>query len=448
VSKPDRPIEGLEDLLGYFADAETEPAQWLVGTEHEKVGIYADTHQRITYEGERGIAVMLERIAASEGWERVFEGGKLVALLKDGASITLEPGGQIELSGAPLRTTRETCVEFNNHVDRLKGISKEMGIVWLGLGHDPIHPVDEIPRMPKIRYDIMRNYLPTRGGLALHMMHSTATVQANLDYSDETDMASKMRTAMGVTGIVTGMFANSAFSEGKENGFASKRLEIWRDTDPDRCGLLDFVFEADFGYRDYIEWALDIPLFFVVRDGHYTPGDGVTFRQFMERGFGGARATLNDWDTHLTTLFPEVRLKRIIEVRGADAASRGLICALPALWKGILYSSEARSAAWDLVKDWSFAEREAGQIAVAREGLAARIAGHSVLALAGELVEISRRGLVSLIEQDLAAPGEEEFLEPLQRQIDLGRSPGEELRRRWRDEWGGSMERLIEATQY
>jgi glutamate--cysteine ligase len=449
VNESDRPIESVDDLLGYFASAETEPSEWMVGTEHEKVGIYTDTRERITYEGDRGIAVLLERIAASDGWERVFEGENLVALLKDGASITLEPGGQIELSGAPLRTTRETCAEFNNHVDLVNGISQEIGVVWLGLGHDPIHRVEDIPRMPKARYDIMREYLPTRGSLALNMMHATATVQANLDYRDEADMADKMRTAMGCTSVVTALFANSAISEGKENGFATKRLAIWRDTDPDRCGILDFVFEPDFGYRDYIEWALDIPLFFIVREGHYTAGNGMTFRQFLERGSeAGERATLRDWDTHLTTLFPEVRLKRIIEVRGADAVSREMVCALPAVWKGILYSSQARGAVWDLVKGWSREEREAGQIAVARDGLSAEIAGQSVLVLARELVEISRRGLVSQVAEGLAAPGEEKFLEPLQRQVELGRSPGEELVRRWRDEWGGSMERLIESTHY
>jgi glutamate--cysteine ligase len=448
VSESDRPIEAIEDLLGYFAEAETEPAEWMVGTEHEKIGIYADTLERITYEGDRGIAELLERIAVRDDWQRVFEAEKLVALLKNGASITLEPGGQIELSGAPLRTTRETCAEFNNHVDLLKEVSDGMGIIWLGLGHDPIHPVEEIPRMPKARYDIMREYLPTRGGLALHMMHATATVQANLDYRNEADMASKMRTAMGCTSIVTGMFANSAFSDGKENGFASRRLAIWRDTDPDRCGILDFVFESDFGYRDYIEWALDVPLFFIVRDGRYKAGRGLTFRQFFERGAEDERATMGDWNTHLTTLFPEVRLKRVIEVRGADAVSRELICALPAFWKGLLYSSDARSAAWDLVKGWSREERELGQIAVAQKGLSAEIAGNSVLELAREFVEISRQGLVSLVEEGLASPGEEDFLEPLQRQVDLGRSPGEELVRRWHDEWDGSMERLIDNTQY
>ena len=448
MNDPDRPIEAVDDLLGYFAAAETEISDWVVGTEHEKIGIYADTFERITYEGDRGIAVLLERIAARDDWERVFEGDNLVALLKKGASITLEPGGQIELSGAPLRTTRETCVEFNNHVDLLKAVSDDMGILWLGLGHDPIHSIDEIPRMPKTRYDIMRNYLPTKGGLAMHMMHATATVQANLDYSDEADMTSKMRTAMGCTSIITGLFANSAFAEGKENGYSSRRLSIWSDTDPDRCGILDFVFEPGFGYQRYADWALDVPMFFIVRDGRYTPGDGMTFRQFLERGSSGLQATIRDWDTHLTTLFPEVRLKRIIEVRGADAVSRELICALPALWKGILYASDAREAAWELVKDWTREERQEAQIAVAREGLAARIAGKSVLDLARELVEISSRGLVSLLEVGIVAPGEEGFLDPLRQQIDLGRSPAEEQVRRWRGEWGESMEQLIGSTQY
>lgn len=448
MTEASRPIEGDGDLVQYFVDGETEPSDWRVGTEHEKIGLYADTHRRLSYEGERGIASLLERVAARDGWTRVFESENLIALKKDGASITLEPGGQLELSGAPLRTTRETCAEFNTHLELLKEVSHDMGIIWLGLGHDPIHSIDEMPQMPKARYDIMRSYLPSRGDLALHMMHATATVQANFDYRDEADMASKMRTAMASTPLISALFANSSFSEGKENGFASRRVHIWRDTDPDRCGILEFVFRPDFGYRAYIAWALDVPMFFIVRAGHYFAANGLNFRDFMKSGLNGERAILGDWDTHLTTLFPEVRLKRIIEVRGADATSRELTCALPAVWKGILYDPDAREAAWSLVGGVAATDRDAGLVDVSRRGLAAEYAGRPVIEVVRELVAISAEGLAAMISRGDADPGEEEFLEPLHQLIERGRSPGEELMERWHGEWGGSMDRLIDCVSY
>ncbi|MBW2388879.1 MAG: glutamate--cysteine ligase [Deltaproteobacteria bacterium] len=448
MTEASRPIEGDGDLVQYFVDGETEPSEWMVGTEHEKIGLYADTHQRLTYEGERGIAALLERVASEDDWRRVFEAENLVALMKDGASITLEPGGQLELSGAPLRTTRETCAEFNTHVELLKRVSQDMGIIWLGLGHDPIHTIDEIPRMPKARYDIMRSYLPTRGGLALHMMHATATVQANFDYRDEADMASKMRAAMASTPLISALFANSSFSEGKLNGFASRRVDIWRDTDPDRCGILEFVFDPDFGYRNYIEWALDIPMFFIVRGDRYLAANGLKFREFMKSGLAGEQAMLADWDTHLTTLFPEVRLKQIIEVRGADAASRELTCALPAVWKGILYDSNAREATWSLTGGVSAADRDAGLVDVSRRGLAAEYAGRPVLELVRELVAISAEGLAAMVSRGEADPGEDGFLDPLRDVIERGRSPGEDFVSRFEGEWGGSMDRLIESASY
>ena len=452
MSQTDRPVEGMEDLLGYFRASETPREDWRVGTEHEKVGVYSDTGDRVPYEGPYGIGALLEKIAQATGWERVEERGRTIALSHDGASVTLEPGGQIELSGAPLRTSRQTCVEFNAHVDLVKELSDEFGIAWLGLGIDPFHEVAEIPVMPKTRYDLMRAYLPTRGALALEMMHATATVQANFDYADEADMIDKMRTALVVTPVVSALFANSSISGGKENGYVSRRQAIWRDTDPDRCGLIPFVFDPDFGYRRYAEWALDVPLFFVTRDGRYHAGDGTTFRQFMERGFQGLRPVLSDWDTHLTTLFPDVRLKRIIEVRGADTVPREGICALPALWKGILYDEAAREAAWSLLADTSPSQLDAGQLDVARRGLRAEMAGRKVLDLARELVGYSAEGLrrIAFDCPETAETDRDEsgFLDPLYEQIARGISPGEEIAERWRGEWGRNRVRLIEATRY
>jgi len=441
-------IGSLDDLLDYFRSGETPLEDWRIGTEHEKIGVYLESGKRVSYEGERGIGALLERLAEVDGWEIVREGEKAVALLKEGASITLEPGGQIELSGAPLRTIRETCREFNHHVELVKRVSEDFGIAWLGLGLDPLHGVADIPKMPKVRYDIMRDYLPAQGRHALLMMHATATVQANYDYSDEADMVSKMRTAMACTPLVSAIFANSSLSLGRENDFVSKRVEIWRDVDPERCGLLHFVFEPDFGYRRYAEWALDVPMFFVVRDHHYIPAQGTTFRRFLREGFAGHEAALEDWDLHLTTLFPEVRLKRIIEVRGADVVPRGLVCALPALWKGVLYDLEACEAAWRLVSAWSLEEREAALTEAARGGLSARVAGRPVLELAGELTDISAEGLRRIFERGGTDADERRFLDPVREQLALGKSPGQEILDLWRGDWSGSVERLIEYTRY
>ncbi|HEB91611.1 MAG TPA: glutamate--cysteine ligase [Deltaproteobacteria bacterium] len=443
-----QPIEGKQDLLGYFRDAETPREEWRVGTEHEKIGVYVDTGDRVPYEGPYGIGALLEKLAHEAGWEPIREEGKTIALVHDGASVTLEPGGQIELSGAPLRTSRETCIEFNTHVDLVKSLSDEFGIAWLGLGIDPFHEVADIPIMPKARYDIMRAYLPTRGGLALDMMHATATVQANFDYLDEADMIAKMRVALVATPIISALFANSSLSGGKENGFASKRLMIWRDTDPDRCGLLPFVFDPDFGYARYMEWALDIPMFFLVRNERYHAGGGMTFRQFMDSGWQGMRPTIGDWDLHLTTLFPDVRLKRIIEVRGADTVPRDLICALPAVWKGFLYDEAAREAVWQLLGETSFPELDAAHLDVARRGLRAGFGGRKVLDLAREVVSISAEGLRRIAGSGRRDQDERVFLDPLFEQIEKGRSPGEEIVERWRGEWGRNRQRLIEATRY
>jgi glutamate--cysteine ligase len=438
----------IEELVAYFSEGETPRSGWLIGTEHEKIGIYDDDHSRVPYEGERGIGVLLERIAREDDWERVYEGANVIALKKNGASITLEPGGQMELSGAPLATIRETCSEFTTHVELTKRVSADLGITWLGLGADPFHALSEIPHMPKARYDIMRSYLPTRGKLSQHMMYATATVQANYDYSDEADMASKMRTAMAVTPIVSALFANSSIIEGRDSGFAAQRIEVWRYMDPDRCGILPFVFESDFGYRDYVEWALDVPMFFLVRDHSYIAAKGVTFRQFVEHGIGGQLATMEDWDLHLTTVFPEVRLKRFIEVRGADCGPRELICALPAVWKGLLYDAAAGEAAFGLAKDWTLAERNQALVSAARLGLAGQAGGRPMLELATELVDISRAGLARIAQAGGLGPDERDFLDPLRKLVAAGQSPGEAVRDAWLGEWNESPERLVEYARY
>ena len=444
----DDTVDSIDDLVGFLRAGEKPPERWVVGTEHEKIGLRAIDKQPIPYEGEAGIRAVLEKIVELDGWTPVYEGESVIALQKGRANITLEPGGQFELSGAPLRTIHETCDEFNAHLALMKRISEPLGLVWLGFGINPIHEAPQIPHMPKARYEIMRSYLPTRGSQALVMMYATATVQANFDYADEADMIDKMRTATGISSIVSAIFANSSLSEGKANGFISRRLQVWEDTDPDRTGLLAGVFAPDFGYRSYVEWALDVPMFFVVREGRYTPAEGMTFRQFFERGWRGERPTLRDFDVHLTTLFPDVRLKQFIEVRSADAVPPALTCSLPALWKGVLYDAEARAAAWALVSRSTQEERLAARADVARRGLEADAFGRPMVELARELAEISVAGLRRIAHAGKRDPDETGYLDPVFAQLELGRSPGRLILERWEGDWQRSLDRLIEYTRY
>lgn len=442
------PVESIAELVAFIRSGEKPRERWRVGTEHEKIGLQEPDLVPIPYEGERGIRAVLAAIAEQDHWEPIYEGEYLIALQKDGASITLEPGGQLELSGAPLRTIFETCNEFHGHLDLIRKVSEPLGLVWISLGANPLHDLAVVPRMPKERYDIMRAYLPERGDLALHMMHLTATVQANFDYADEADMVAKMRAATALSPIVSAIFANSPLHEREPSGFVSRRLHIWRHTDPDRCGLLPFVFEPDFGYARYVEWALDVPMFFLVREGRYLPANGTTFREFLERGLEGHRPNLDDWDLHLTTLFPEVRLKRIIEVRGTDAVPPGLICALPALWKGLLYDDEALAAGMALVENWPFEARVAAIDAVARHGLSAELEGRSALVWAGELLEIASEGLRRIGDLGESGRDERTFLEPIAEQLARGRSPGQEILEHWAGDWNRSPSRLIEYARY
>jgi glutamate--cysteine ligase len=442
------PIESVDDLIAFLREGEKPPERWRIGTEHEKIGLHLDDASPVPYEGDRGIGALLRSIAEGYGWSPIYEGENMIALERDDASITLEPGGQFELSGAPLRTIHETCDEFHTHLATMRDVCEPLGIAFLGLGINPLHPVDRVPAMPKARYRIMREYLPTRGAQALVMMFATATVQANFDYQSEADMVQKMRMAAAVSPIVSALFANSSLSEGKANGFVSKRLDAWLYTDPDRTGLLPMIFEEGFGYQRYTDWALDVPMFFVVRDHQYHAANGMTFRQFLERGFGEARATLEDWDLHLTTLFPDVRLKRWIEVRGADAVPPGLTCSLPALWKGLLYDAESRDGAWRLVAEQPMAAREAARVDVSRRGLGAAYGGDPVLELARALTDIARDGLARIAHAGPRGRDETSFLDPIYEQLEIGASPGQVVVDRWEGEWGRSVSRLIEYARY
>jgi glutamate--cysteine ligase len=443
------PVESTQQLVDYLAGAEKPPSDWRIGTEHEKIAVYARELRPVPYEGERGIGALLQRIVDVDGWTPVTEEGLLIGLEKQGASMSLEPGGQLELSGAPLRTIHDTCREFTSHLALMKHVSEPFDIVWLGLGLHPIHSIDEIPRMPRARHQIMRDYLPTRASLPLEMMHMTGTVQANFDFSDEPDMVDKLRTALALTPVVSAIYANSSLAEGKAAGFISRRVHIWRNTDPDRTGLLPFVFEPDFGYARYVEYALDVPMFFVVRDGRYFPARGTSFRRFLLEGLDGRRATLIDFERHLTTLFPEVRLKRgVFELRGADAVPPDLTCSLPALWKGVLYDAQAREAARALTASWSADDREYALERVARRGLTAEISGRRILDLARELAAISREGLRRIHHLGRSGEDERRFLDPVDAQLDRGKSPGQVVLERWEGDWGRSFERLIEYARY
>src|SRR5579863_361100 len=354
------PITDKRQLVEYLASGAKSPEAWRIGTEHEKFVFRRGDHRRVPYEGPDGILALLEGLKRF-GWKPVLDAGNLVALSNDGGAISLEPGGQFELSGAPLRTLHQTCDEVHEHLRQVSVVGEELGIGLLGLGFDPVSRRDEVPWMPKGRYAVMRRYMPLKGKLGLDMMLRTCTVQVNLDFADEADMVRKFRVGLALQPVAVALFANSPFVEGKPSGFVSYRGHVWTDTDPDRTGLLPFVFEQGFGYERYVDYMLDVPMYFVYRDGRYIDVAGQSFRDFLAGrlpGFPGEHPTLGDWNDHLTTAFPEVRLKRYLEMRGADGGPWRRLCALPALWTGLLYDQKSLDGAADLVADWTADERE------------------------------------------------------------------------------------------
>ena len=410
------------DLVGYFRSAAKPRDQWLIGLEQEKIGVLADGRP-VPYDGAPSISQILEGLLA-RGFTAETQDGHIISLERGAERITIEPGGQLELSGAALSTATACRDALLAHVAEVNGVAGPLGIRFIGCGARPFGKLDDIPWLPKRRYAVMRTYLPSRGRLAHEMMKRTATVQANFDFSDEQNATDKIRTAMGVTSIVTALYAASPITEGKPNGYKSYRAAIWLETDEDRCGLLPFVFKPDFEFRDYAEWALDVPMFFLVRDGVYRPPrDRITFRRFLKEGFDGERATLADWELHLSTVFPEVRLKRTIEVRGADATALPLAVGLGALWRGLLDDADARAEAWRLVADRTMPEREILRREVPRLGLTARFGGRALKDLAVELCRIAKDGLGRV-------PGgaaDARLVEPLLAYATAGRSPADDL---------------------
>jgi glutamate--cysteine ligase len=405
----------------------------------------------VPYEGERGIGALLNALAESYGWERVFEGDKVIALKQAGASITLEPGGQFELSGAPLEHLHQTCSETGSHLAQLRDVAGKMGIAFLGLGFSPLWSLEQTPVMPKGRYKIMRDYMGKVGRLGRQMMFRSCTVQTNLDFGSEGDMVKKFRVGLALQPIATALFANSPFAEGRLNGFLSYRAHIWSDTDPDRTGMLPFVFEQGFGFEAYARYALDVPMYFVYRDGKYIDASGQSFRAFMDGklpALPGERPTLKDWEDHLTTIFPEVRLKTFLEMRGADSGPWSRLCALPAFWAGIYYCDAALEAAWSLVRTWTAEDREALRRAVPVLGLRAPIRGASAREIAQAALAISRQGLKSRAQIDRAGEDETHFLAELEDIASSGVTAAERLIERFKTEWGGDVRRVYEACAY
>jgi glutamate--cysteine ligase len=444
------PITGRAQLVDYIADGEKPEAAWRIGTEHEKFGFRLDDLRPPTYEGERGIGKLLEGMTRF-GWQRVFEGETLIALTRSEASVTLEPAGQLELSGAPLETIHGTCCEVQKHLTEVKAVADELGVGFLGMGFQPKWRREDMPWMPKGRYAIMRRYMPQVGSLGLDMMTRTCTVQVNLDFSSEADMVKKFRASLALQPIATALFADSPFTEGKPNGYQSYRSHIWTDTDPDRTGMLDFVFEDGFGYERYVDYLLDVPMYFSHRNGGYVDASGKSFRKFL-RGeldvLRGELPTLRDWNDHMTTAFPEVRLKKFLEMRGADSGPWSRICALPAFWVGLLYDDAALDAAWDLVKDFSLGERHALRDGVPRQALTLPFRGASVRELAIEALKISHAGLRRRGRADCCGVDESGFIEPLIEIAEAGQTAAERKLELFRGEWNGSVDPVFREFAY
>ena len=447
------PIERHEQLAEYLADGCKPKEDWRIGTEHEKFGYCRDTLKPLPYDGPRSIRAMLEGLQARYGWTPLFEGENIIGLEKDGANISLEPGGQLELSGAPLETIHETCDEVNEHLVEVHSVADEIGARFIGLGAAPHWTHDDMPIMPKGRYRLMTEYMGRVGTHGTQMMYRTCTVQVNLDFGSEADMIQKMRVALALQPVATALFANSPFFEGKLNGHKSWRSRIWRDLDPDRTGTLPFVFEDGFGFERWAEYALDVPMYFVYRDGEYIDARGQSFRDFMAGklpALPGETPTLSDWADHLTTIFPEARLKQFIEMRGADGGPWRRLCALPALWVGLLYDETAQDAAWDLVKDWTAETREELRVAASVDGLQAKVGKIGMHDLAREVVAIAETGLKARARPGAGGliPDETHFLNALSESIATGRVPADDLIAHYNSDWNGDVTRVFAEYSY
>ncbi len=448
-------IESRDELVTYIGEGARPKAEWRIGSEHEKFPFYRDGLRPVPYEGPAGIQALLEGMAARFGWRPVYDNGYIIALeepsIELGGSITLEPGGQFELSGAPVQTLFQTCAEVDRHLKQVHEIAGPLGIAFLGLGFSPLWTLGETPRMPKSRYGIMTAYMPKVGRLGLDMMYRSATVQVNLDFSDEADMVKKLRVSLALQPVAAALFANSPFTEGKPNGYLSFRSAIWLDTDPARTGMLPFAFEDGMSYERYVDYALDVPMYFVRRNKKYINVAGASFRDFLDGRLAqlpGEKPTLSDWADHLTTLFPEVRLKRYLEMRGADSGPWRSLCGLPAFWTGLLYHQPSLDSAYDLIKDWTAGERQQLRNGVPRLALKTPFRQGNVLDVARKAVELSAAGLKARGHTDLVSGDESMFIAPLLEIVERGQTDAERLLERYHGEWGGDVRPVFTEGAY
>jgi glutamate--cysteine ligase len=447
------PIETRDELVAWLAAGAKPKSEFRIGTEHEKFAFTLARHEPVPYEGPRGIRALLNGMQMLLGWDAIMEGPNIIGLsdVTGGGAISLEPGGQFELSGAPVETVHQTCSELMAHLAQVREVAGPLGIGFLGLGMAPTWTRAEMPVMPKGRYRIMTAYMPKVGTLGLDMMYRTCTVQTNLDFSSEADMVKKLRVGLALQPIATALFANSPFTEGKPNGLLSFRSEIWRDTDPDRSGMLPWAFEPGMGFERWVDYALDVPMYFVKRGDDYVDVAGQSFRDLLAGklpGLPGERATISDWANHLSTIFPEVRLKRYLEMRGADGGPWRRLPALPALWTGIYYDDISLDAAWDLVKDWSAAERQALRDDVPKLGFAAAIRNRSVLDIAKDCLALARAGLARRGRRDPSGHDETRYLDPLDIIVANGRTPAEALLEKFHGPWRGSVDPVFAEYAY
>ncbi|MDO5613117.1 MAG: glutamate--cysteine ligase [Paracoccus sp. (in: a-proteobacteria)] len=447
------PIESRDQLAAYVASGEKPRADWRIGTEHEKFGYSKDQLLPLPYDGPQSIHAMLTGLQERFGWSPVFEQDKLIGLHRDGANVSLEPGGQLELSGAPLETIHQTCDEVNQHLAEVRAVADDIGAGFIGLGAAPIWGQDQMPMMPKGRYALMTPYMETVGTLGTQMMYRTCTVQVNLDFASEADMVQKLRVALALQPVATALFANSPFLDGKPNGMKSWRAHIWQNLDEARTGMLPFVFEDGFGYEAWVDYVLDVPMYFVYRDGKYINALGQSFRDFLNGrlpALPGEVPTLSDWADHMTTVFPEARVKKYIEMRGADGGPWRRLCALPALWVGLLYDQGALDAASDLIRGWDAETREGLRRAAARDALQGQVGNIRLHDLAREVLAIAEQGLKSRARPGAGGlvPDETHFLNALRESVDSGQVPSDELLAKYHGEWAGDLSRIYAEYAY
>ncbi len=448
-------IESRADLVAHLAGGEKPKDAWRIGTEHEKTPFYVRDLSPVPYGGPSGIRALLEAFQAKFGWTPIEDNDRIVGLLDPsapmGGSITLEPGGQFELSGAPLRTLFQTCDEVNGHLAAVREVADPLGISFLGLGFSPLWTLAETPRMPKNRYAIMSGYMPKVGKLGLDMMFRSCTVQVNLDFSSEADMVKKLRVSLALQPVATALFANSPFTEGKLNGYKTFRSAIWLDTDAARTGMMPFAFEDGMGYERFVDYALDVPMYFVKRGKRHLNVAGASFRDFMDGKLElipGEKPTIDDWADHLTTIFPEVRLKRYLEMRGADSGPWRSLCALPAFWTGLFYDQSSLDAAYDLIKDWTHEERDAIRRDVAVRALATPFRGGTLRDVARQAVELAASGLKARGYNNLVSGDESTFLDSPREAVESGHSPADILISRYNEVWGGDVRPVFAENAY